>query len=373
MRIAFICKRRYTGKDVIEDRFGRLYQLPWHLAARGHAVRAWCLDYRANHGVSEWDHSGRIGSLWWKSAAGKQVNVIGYPWRLRKEVADFGPDLLMAGSDIPHAALGSWLADRLGVGYVLDLYDNFESYGQARIPGMRGLLKHAVGRADLVVAVSDQLRAKVEADYAPVNAIHVMPNAVDRQIFAPGDREAARRILKLPQGACLIGTAGGLSAMKGVGLIYEAWPRIAEECPSAHLVLAGPIEPSLPIPDGPRVHYLGELPSSSVAELFRALDVGIVTVADSAFGRFCFPQKIFEMLACNLPIVAADVGSAASLLAEHPGMLFTAGSVDGLCRAIAHQLQRPSRPTVAIPEWGELVAQLEERLVQLLEPRAMHG
>src|SRR5690606_10009052 len=81
-------------------------------------------------------------------------------------------------------------------------------------------------------------------------------------------RQPARRILQLPQGACLIGTAGGLSAMKGVGLIYEAWPRIAEECPSAHLVLAGPIEPSLPIPDGPRVHYLGELPSSSVAELF---------------------------------------------------------------------------------------------------------
>ena len=44
MRIAFLCKRHYTGKDVITDRFGRLYEIPHQLALLGHEVKAWCLD-----------------------------------------------------------------------------------------------------------------------------------------------------------------------------------------------------------------------------------------------------------------------------------------------------------------------------------------
>ena len=38
MRIAFLCKRRYMGKDVIDDRYGRLYEFPFQLARLGHEV-----------------------------------------------------------------------------------------------------------------------------------------------------------------------------------------------------------------------------------------------------------------------------------------------------------------------------------------------
>ena len=30
--MTFLCKRRYTGSDVISDRFGRLYQIPFKQA-----------------------------------------------------------------------------------------------------------------------------------------------------------------------------------------------------------------------------------------------------------------------------------------------------------------------------------------------------
>lgn len=38
MRILVLSKRRYTGKDLLDDRYGRLYEIPAGLVARGHAV-----------------------------------------------------------------------------------------------------------------------------------------------------------------------------------------------------------------------------------------------------------------------------------------------------------------------------------------------
>ena len=46
MRIAYLCKRRYMSKDVILDRYARLYEIPYQLARLGHTVEAFCLCYR---------------------------------------------------------------------------------------------------------------------------------------------------------------------------------------------------------------------------------------------------------------------------------------------------------------------------------------
>ena len=38
MRIAYFCKRQYMRQDVLDNCYGRLYVLPWQLAARGHLL-----------------------------------------------------------------------------------------------------------------------------------------------------------------------------------------------------------------------------------------------------------------------------------------------------------------------------------------------
>jgi len=35
MKIAFLCKRRYMDKDVVADRYGRLYEIPYQLSRLG--------------------------------------------------------------------------------------------------------------------------------------------------------------------------------------------------------------------------------------------------------------------------------------------------------------------------------------------------
>jgi len=259
--------------------------------------------------------------------------------------------------------LSSWLGKMLRVPIVVDLYDNFESFGQARIPGFRTLLGKAVHRADMVITVSNVLREKVQNEYRPKGAVWVMPNGVDRTIFSPGPSGRAREMLGLPLNVRLVGTAGGLSKMKGLDHIFGAWEQLQKTCSDVHLVLAGPIEDGFLLPVGPRVHYLGVLPHHKVADLFRALDVGIISIADTAFGRYCFPQKAYEMIACDLPIVVSDVGEMSLLLGSNEQCLFQAGDHNELAAVTRRQLEKKIIPVLPVQDWATLMRKIELELI----------
>jgi glycosyltransferase involved in cell wall biosynthesis len=369
MRIAYLCKRRYMGKDVIVDRYARLYEIPSQLAQLGHTVEAFCLDYR-RHGIAgRWAHEAAPGSLHWNARTlGTLVlpELVGYPLRTLERIGAFAPDLIIAASDIPHVAFGAWVAKRLRRPFVADLYDNFEGFGQARIPGMVTALRRAVRGADLVLTTSEPLRELVIDGYRARGEVIAMPSTVDTAVFHPRNRAACRDALGLPADVPLVGTAGGLHRDKGIGVLCEAWTLLADTVPEAHLVLAGPHEAGLPLPQGPRVHLLGALPHARVADVFCALDAGAICVMDTPFGRYCFPQKAYEMLACELPVVAADVGAMGHLFAQAPQCLYRVGDAGDLAEKLRMQLVAPVLPPVDIEDWRSIIAKLEPRLRALL-------
>lgn len=369
MRIAFLCKRRYMSKDVILDRYARLYEIPHQLARLGHEVRGYCLDYHSADSSRSWTHDGQPGSLVWESQSIgklKLPRLLSYPTHMFRQLRQFQPDVLIGASDIPHVALTAWLARRMGTPYAVDLYDNFEGFGQARIPGFVKLLRNATRHAGLVTTTSEPLRQLVLHEYKAQGEVISMPSSVDLRVFHPRDKAGARQRLGLPANARLIGTAGGLYRDKGVEPIYQAWPHLAERYPDLHLVLAGPYRPELPPPSGERVHYLGLLSHEQVADLFRALDVGIISILDTPFGRYCFPQKAYEMLACNLHVAVTDIGEMSTLFRDMPQLLFKPGDVIGMVTAVAHQLNSPVQSTVSIRDWHALIEQIEPSLSRLI-------
>jgi len=367
MKIAFLCKRKYMGKDVILDRYARLYELPFQLARLGHEVRGFCLSYQG-HDEGAWEHAAAPGSLAWESRSLGTLRVpalAAYPGRLQLRLEEFQPDVLFGASDIPHVVLAAWLARRLRLPFAADLYDNFEGFGQARIPGFVPLLRWAVRGAGLVTTTSEPLRQLVTEGYGARGAVVAMPSSVDKAVFHPGDKREARDRLGLPGAVPLVGTAGGLYRGKGIEPLYRAWKRLSAQRPDVHLVLAGPVEAGLPLPEGERVHYLGRLAHAQVADLFNALDVGVISVLDTPFGRYCFPQKAYEMLACGLAVAAADVGAMSDLFAGTPQVLFRPGDAGALAGAVLHQLERPAVPAIPIEDWAGLVAGIEPLLRKL--------
>ncbi|MGN2244813.1 glycosyltransferase family 4 protein [Frateuria sp. GZRR33] len=367
MRIAFICKRRYMGKDVIDDRYGRLYEIPLQLARLGHEVHGFCLGYRSES-EGEAIHDALPGRLEWhaRSLGSRALTrLAAYPSRLLGQLRRLQPDVLIGASDIPQVALTAWLARKLDRPYAVDLYDNFEGFGQARIPGFVTALRKATRHASLVTTTSDALAGLVRGTYRAEGTVVSMPSTVDLDVFRPGDRATAREALGLPVQATLIGTAGGLLASRGIGELYAAWNALAPSMPDAHLVLAGPVDPALPPPVAPRVHYLGMLAHRHTATLFQALDTGIIYLRDTPFGNYCFPQKAYEMFACGLPVVAADIGAMPALLADNPQALYRAGNAQDLLRAINHQLNFRAPAQLAVEDWATIIGRIELRLVEL--------
>lgn len=251
------------------------------------------------------------------------------------------------------------------VPYVADLYDNYESFGQARIPGFRYILRASIKQADVVIVVSGALKKKVSRERESQRPIVVMSNGILRSSFFVGDKVSARVGLGLPIGAKLIGTAGTLSRMKGLDTVYEAWRQIEKLADNVFLVLAGRMEKNFPVPCGSRIIYLGELSESQVGQLFRALDVGIIPAHDSEFGRYCFPQKLYEMRACGLPMVGAKIGVIKEILQDFPEALFNAGDVSSLVTAVFSQIERQKVADIEVMEWPSLVAGIEPTLVSL--------
>ena len=355
------------GKDVILDRYARLYEIPLQLAKLGHEVRGYCLDYyRSDEG--SWTHSAEPGSLKWASCSLgglRAVALLRYPHHLLQRLRQFQPDILIGASDIPHVALARRLSRQLHVPYAVDLYDNFEGFGQAKIPGFVSALRRATREAGLVTTTSELLKQLVETEYRARGIVVSMPSSVDKGVFHPVDKIRARQDLGLPLNAKLIGTAGGLYREKGIAPLFAAWQTIAAMRADVHLVLAGPTESGLPLPIGERVHYLGALPHAKIAELFGALDVGVISVLDTSFGRYCFPQKAYEMLACGLAVVAADVGALSDLFLNTPQLLFRSNDADSLANAVLSQLQRPTAVDLPIPDWHELITSMETSLARV--------
>ncbi len=361
MRILVLSKRQYTNRDLLDDCYGRLRELPLALAAAGNEVAGVCLSYRPRKEGLVQDAQGEARVAWHALNVGRLLPRGGESyWSLIRRIeGDFRPDVVWACSDAWHAMLGAHVAGKLGAALVIDLYDNFESYAATRLPGattaFRRVLRHAQG----ITCVSRPLARYVRESASYGGPLEVIENAVPEGVFLPMDRAACRRKLGLPADGFLVGTAGAISASRGIETLFHAFAMLAGENQNIHLVLAGPCDKKTSVPHGQRVHYLGVLPPNEVPVFLSALDVSVVCNRDSAFGRYCFPQKFHESIACGVPTVAAGTEVLRDLLEDSPEHLFEPESAESLTAALRRMMDRPVVPPLTVPTWKTLGVRLE--------------
>jgi glycosyltransferase involved in cell wall biosynthesis len=135
---------------------------------------------------------------------------------------------------------------------------------------------------------------------------------------------------------------------------------------AVQLAVAGYRKPDTQFPSVESVHDLGMLPFEDVPVLLNSLDVAIVYNRRSSFGDYCFPQKFYEMLACRVPIVAANVGEMGLLLAGDQHLLYEDGDVASLALAIQRQLKERRLPDLRIPTWQEQAGLLLDQMASVL-------
>jgi glycosyltransferase involved in cell wall biosynthesis len=186
----------------------------------------------------------------------------------------------------------------------------------------------AICRADL----EDLLRRRFVAS----ERVELIRNAVDLDRFSPGDREAARARLGLPQGAMLIGTVSRLFRGKGVGDLIEA----AALVPDVTLVVVGdgPEQPALEARAralGAPVRFLGA--RDDVPDVLRAFDAFALASRWEAEGI-----ALLEAMAVGLPCVATATDGAREVLeGTGAGILVGVGAPQALASAFRELAAAP--------------------------------
>ncbi len=138
---------------------------------------------------------------------------------LNKIVKRHQPEIIIGASDSLHVIAAALLGRRYKLPYVLDLYDNFESFGLTRLPFVRYAFRAAVKHAGAVAVISDELAPMYGKKFRPRSGITAIENAVPGEVFFPMDKEEARRTLNQPTTGVLIGTAGALDASSGIDVL----------------------------------------------------------------------------------------------------------------------------------------------------------
>jgi glycosyltransferase involved in cell wall biosynthesis len=107
---------------------------------------------------------------------------------------------------------------------------------------------------------------------------------------------------------------------------------------------------------------LGYLPDSHMPSFVNSLDLLAITNRDSKFGQYSHPIKIYEAMACHIPVVATQTRATEWILRDHPNLLVNPGNTDDFAKALNENLYLDRVQYADLKDWKELASQLDDLL-----------
>ena len=350
MRFFLLFKRHHTNKDLLADRFGRLFHLPVELGKLGHEGLVIAADYQVGRRDNLVEHGVEFRT--------EPLSALRLPMFLLRVVGQarrFKPEVVLASGDIHLGAIGLWLSRRLRVPFVFDVYDNYEAFESARIPGFRWLYHRTLRKADLVVCVGATLERLVRR-YSQSTVI--ISNGVDSGVFRPMDPVLARSTLEIPDTGPAVGYFGAIAGNRGVEVLVEAVRMLRAERTEIRLLLAGVMDTDIDLNED-WIDYRDVVAQDTVPVLINACDVVVIPYLSDPWSEYTYAYKLAEYLACNVPVVATRVSNYEDLLEGAPAAICSPGDPKALATAIRAQLSDPVRvPLQRVRSWSSLAHDL---------------
>ena len=290
---------------------------------------------------------------------------------VRRALAKFQPDVLLSCWTHPDGWAAARLARELGLPVVLKAIGS-DLLVITREARRRARVAEALRQSAAVVTVCQDLAGQAVRLGAERGSVHVVPEGLDRELFMPGDREAARARLGLPRRGRMALFVGNLLFSKGVGVLVEACRGLRDGGFSCYLIGGGRDEGKLRsliarYGLGDCVKLVGPCAHEKLPDWYRACDV----VALPSFSEG-IPNVLREAISCGRPFVATEVGGIPEIAHPSYSRLVSPGDAAALAEALVAMLAEP--PTVdeqlvrrLNPSWQESAEQLAEVLADAVE------
>lgn len=198
-------------------------------------------------------------------------------------------------------------------------------------------------RCDLNFFVSRALRDSIMVDVMNPERDKVVQNGVDITVFKPLDnRNILRQKFGYADTHTLAGYLGTLDYHKAVDKLLQAMLILKQKHSSLRLIIVGDgpskgelqkLSEDLALKDV--VLFAGACAHSEVPQYLNTFDIAIHHKA----GDYMSPIKLFEYLACELPVIAPDTPAVREVFENGEDVLLTNGEPGDIAEKVAHLLR----------------------------------
>ncbi len=230
-----------------------------------------------------------------------------------------------------HYWLSGWIGVRLsarwGVPHVAMFHTLGEVKNRARITEhetpFRIEAERTIARnADHIVVASEHEKHLLGALYgAEASRVAVVPCGVDLDLFAPMDKEEARRRLRLRDGERIILFVGRIEPLKGIDILISAAAQLHDDENFNVLIVGGDARAESEIAQlkslaarlgvDHHISFVGAVEHEKLPLYYNAADVCVVPSYYESFGLVAI-----ESMACGTPVVASRVGGLTSTISD---------------------------------------------------------
>lgn len=273
---------------------------------------------------------------------------------LSRVAAAAAPSVIQAGTgyrgyDTALCALA--VARRVGVPFVYEvrgfqeatwtrntrLAEQGEYYARRRAQEMRCFLE-----ADALITIGEAMKAEMADRGVDPTAIHVVPNAVDVERFAPRPKRPDLVEKYDLEGRFVVGYISNLGRREGIDTLIMAVAEAAKRLPDIACLIVGDGPERTALTDlaaaqdnGEQLHVVGHVPNSAIEDHYALIDLFVVPRKDDRAARLVTPLKPLEAMAMGLPIITSDLPALQEISSPGTrGLDFASGDPHDLARAI---------------------------------------
>jgi glycosyltransferase involved in cell wall biosynthesis len=226
--------------------------------------------------------------------------------------------------------------ERMVIYHIVDEYTGYADVCSAQAHSVQQREQALIAKADLVLVTSNALLSS-KGGLNP--RTYWVPNAVDYDRFAEARASGAEpeELAGLPHPR--LGYVGAINDKLDTDLLLHT----ARSFPQGTLVLVGPRRPAseamrrglAALEAQPNVVFVGQVPVERVPFFVAACDVGLLPYRQNAWTEHIHPLKMYEYLACGLPVVATDIPS----VHDESQSISIAPDADGFVRLVREALE----------------------------------
>ncbi|RAX46557.1 glycosyltransferase WbuB [Arthrobacter sp. AQ5-05] len=298
----------------------------------------------------------------WKYQSDMGAKVQQQAGALAEAVRRLNPGVLHTTTDFTNALAVMTVAEAFNIPWVYEVRGQLaDTWASTRPESAKTSQRYKLfkereafvaAHATHVLTLGEAMKAELIEQGIPDAKISIAPNAIgDDYLEEPIPRSRARGMLGLSMEHQYIGTVSSLVAYEGLDLLLEAAAELIPANPALRVLIVGSGVEANNLQDLSRklgiseyCVFPGRVPREEARTYHCALDIFVVPRRNLSVTRAVTPLKPVEALACEVPVVAADLPALRELVVDgETGVLVAPESPHLLAEALRMLLGNSSK------------------------------